>query len=122
MGRGSKDLSGFGDALAAALTAMCWSQVDLGRALGGVTQGAISAWRSGLAEPSPATVFAAERALKVPPGDLSRHLGYLPLGPIPELGTVTAIERDPALSPAAKRSLVDLYHVLCVTEARRSDS
>ncbi len=68
----------FGEALARAMSVRGMTHRRLGEELG-VTQSAISAWKSGAAEPSPRTVFAIERALELPPGHLSRTLGYVPI-------------------------------------------
>jgi transcriptional regulator with XRE-family HTH domain len=44
----------------------------------GATQRTVRSWARGERVPPPATVFALERHLNLPPGALSTHLGYLP--------------------------------------------
>lgn len=60
----------------------------------------------------PVDVFAFEAILGVQPGELSRHLGYLPVGATPSV--VAAIEADQGLTPEGRRHLIALYR-----EARR---
>jgi transcriptional regulator with XRE-family HTH domain len=44
----------------------------------GATERTVRSWARGERVPPPATVFALERHLGLPPGALSTHLGYLP--------------------------------------------
>lgn len=45
-----------------------------------VSQGMLSAWLLGkVSSPDPHKVFAVEKALDLPPGHLSRHLGFIPV-------------------------------------------
>src|SRR5436853_6862060 len=68
----------FGAALAEAMTSRGMSQMELARQLD-MTQSAISSWRCGDSVPiHHETTFQVEKALKVNPGHLSRHLGYYP--------------------------------------------
>ncbi len=67
----------FGTAVAGALAVRDLTQRALADALG-VKQPTVSAWLSGESEPASAVVFELERVLELPPGHLSRHLGYLP--------------------------------------------
>lgn len=53
------------------------SQAQLARRLG-VSPQLVSDWKRGRRTPSPDQLFAIERALDVKPGQLSRHLGYVP--------------------------------------------
>lgn len=62
--------------------------------------------------PKPQGVFALEEALKLRPGELSRHLGFVPVDAAGSV--VEAIEADPDLSSEARRHLLALYR-----EARR---
>lgn len=69
----------FGRALSAALTRSKKSQTVVARAIG-VSNSMISEWKLGRAEPGrPALTFALERELDTDPGELSKHLGYVPL-------------------------------------------
>lgn len=78
------------------------SQTALAKELG-VTPSTISNWSTAKNEPDPQQVFRTETALGVPPGTLSRHLGYLPVGE--SAGVLSAIDADSALAPNAKRAL-----------------
>lgn len=72
----------------------------------GLTRDAVAKWMAGTTEPPPLTVFAVERFLGVTPGDLSRHLGYQPLGS-PQV--LAAIDADPALTDQGKAMLRAAY-------------
>lgn len=106
-------LKDFGEELARAMTVRGMTHRQLGDELGGVTPSAISAWKSGAAEPSSRTVFAIERALQLPPGHLSRHLGYLPVDG--KRSADSSVEEsvliDPLLDDVQKRGLLALYRV-----------
>jgi transcriptional regulator with XRE-family HTH domain len=88
------------------------SQRQAAQALG-VSQSAISGWTLGDNEPLPATVFAIESKLDLPPGHLSRHLGYVPLVTAESgqgaVGVEDAINSDPMLPPLMKRALIAAY-------------
>lgn len=73
----------------------------------GLTPDAVAKWARGDSEPPPLTVFAAERFLDVAPGELSRHLGYVPVGTPPSVAA--AVEADPRLSAEIKRVLLATY-------------
>ena len=76
-------------------------------------QTAVSQWLRGVTTPEPEVVFAMERALALRPGDLSRHLGYLPVGSRAEpVGVEQAIQADPRLSDRVKRALTLTYREL----------
>lgn len=113
-------LERFGRELAAALATRGLTQRELGEALGGTRQSAVSSWCSGQAEPNPATVFGIERALELPPGRLSRHLGYLPVGG--DRGVDGDVERaiagDPFLDPVEKRGMLAMYTELVSRRSR----
>lgn len=69
----------FGAALARALTLSGRPQRDIAAAIG-VSDRTLSDWKLGKSEPERAeTTFALERELNIPAGELSRHLGYVPL-------------------------------------------
>lgn len=71
------------------------------------SQSVISGWLHGVTSWEPEILFAVERSLGLRPGDLSRHLGYLPLdarsGPTTVEGAINA---DPRLRPALRRALI----------------
>lgn len=66
----------------------------------------ISEWQNGLKEPRHHVVFALEEALDLLPGSLSVHLGYVPPT---QIDVATAIASDPALPPALRATLLDVY-------------
>ena len=68
-----------GVAIHEAMTLRGMNQVELAEALG-TTQSVISQWRYGKFLCPPRAVFAMEEALAVPPGFLSHHFDYRPLG------------------------------------------
>lgn len=105
------DLGAFGDALADALSRLGWAQRTLADALG-MSQSTISHWKAGTSEPPPRTVFAIEKTLNLPPGELSRHLGYVPARHVPALSVEDAIAGDPRLSPQHRRVLRATYREL----------
>ena len=100
----------FGDELQRAMHAMNVNQLTLARKLK-MTQSAISSWCTGAAEPRCETVFAIERALRVEPGTLSRHLGYLPARPArrEHVTVEQAILEDTALDASAQSALLATY-------------
>ncbi len=105
------DLGAFGDALADALSRLGWTQRTLADALG-MSQSAVSHWKAGTSEPLPRTVFAVEETLGLPPGELSRHLGYLPAGDVPAATVEAAIAGDARLSPQHRRVLLATHREL----------
>ncbi len=73
-------------------------------------QTTVSSWMRGDTDPTPEIVFAMERVLGLRPGDLSRHLGYMPVSVHPApVGVEQAIAADPKLSARFKRALIATY-------------
>lgn len=73
----------------------------------GLTHDAVRKWMAGKSEPQPLTTFVVERLLQVAPGDLSRHLGYVPDG---APGSVTAaVTADASLTAEARRLILATY-------------
>lgn len=108
-------LTEFGTALKNARGVRQMTQGQLGEALGGVTQSAISAWEAGDYEPSPQLVFAAEQILELGPGHLSRILGYLPLEAAEAPPSFEdAVLNDRTLDEPLQRALLALYRELGV--------
>lgn len=62
--------------------------------------------REGMA-PDPLTVFGLEVLLDLPPGELSRHLGYRPVDS--GVSVVDAIEADPRLDDTGRAMLLGAY-------------
>lgn len=99
------DIRGFKQALRQAREARGISQDALAKRLGFRAQSVASKWEDTEGDqarkvPDPDDVFALEAALELPPGSLSRHLGYLPLkvGSVPEVDAVAAIMTDDTVS------------------------
>jgi hypothetical protein len=106
----------FQEALSRALEGK--SQVEVARKAD-IAPSTISTWISG-GGADPQRVFAVERALGLRPGELSEHLGYLPLDAVdkPQPPDVRyAIDRDPDLDPLDRDALLMLYNVF----RKRSD-
>jgi transcriptional regulator with XRE-family HTH domain len=88
-------------------------------ALLGTTQSSVSGWINGKYEPSAGTVFAIEHLLEMAPGQLSGHLGYLPLEAGSGLtGVDVVIARCPDLEEEDKAVLISLYELLAAKRAR----
>ncbi|MCA1843268.1 MAG: helix-turn-helix domain-containing protein [Actinobacteria bacterium] len=105
----------FGAALMRRRRELSLSQTDLGLALGGIGQSAISQWECGGVQPQRQHVFAAEEALSLTPGTLSQLLGYLPPSAPARTDPADvrkAIRRDPFLTEKEKRSFLCLYEAI----------
>lgn len=80
-------------------------------------------WLNLKSEPTPSQVFSIERAIAVPPGTLSRALGYLP----PEARTAAgaqvsfeeALDAHPYLPAQAKRIIRTVLAEFTPTEAKQ---
>lgn len=81
------------------------TQAELARRIG-VAQQAIGQWLACSTDPVPANVFAAEKALGLPPGALSHVFGYLPVG---AWSVEAAIGADPMLDAAGKATVLRVY-------------
>lgn len=103
------ELQAFGDALHAELLARGMTQRSLGAAIG-VSQSQVSTWVNAIYEPNPYVVDTIEVTLGLQPGELSRHLGYLPLSFQPGTSSVReAIAADQLLDARAKAAVSALY-------------
>jgi transcriptional regulator with XRE-family HTH domain len=71
-----------------------------------VSEAAISQWTTGKNEPTRRKVFALESVLGVPPGSLSRHLGYLPTDAVPAVSPEEAIAADTSLLSDTRAMLI----------------
>jgi transcriptional regulator with XRE-family HTH domain len=106
------DLRAFGGALERSLGnhSREWLRQQLG-----VSPAAIGNYIAGTNQPGMDKVFKMEKCLGLPPGSLSRHLGYLPLEAVPVVTVPQAIKADSMLDPGGRRLLLALY-----AEATRS--
>lgn len=95
------------------------TQLELGEQLG-LTQSAVSSWRVADAVPDTEMVFAVERALKLPPGHLSRHLGYYPPAAVNKAATVEeAALNDTVLDEAGRRAVIAVWRELSTRASTR---
>lgn len=114
------DRATFGEALAAALRSRNVSQRALADLVGRTAQSSVSAWTRGGAAPAPEVVFEIERLLELPPGHLSQHLGYVPVGATLPTSVSVAVEADPLLEPVHRQALLALYREFTVGQSSRS--
>jgi transcriptional regulator with XRE-family HTH domain len=114
------DLDAFREALRLALDQSPLSQKQVAAELELKSESSISDWKQGrVATLQPAQVFALEEVLDCHPGELSTHLGFLPLS---AAGTVeAAIISDRDLSPDFRRVVLDFYRKLRREHAGRSE-
>lgn len=110
----------FGRQLAAARAAARVTQEDLAARLG-VKQSTVSGWENGVNSPEEIeTTFQIERLLGVNPGELSRHLGYLPVEAVQIAGSFEdAITGDPLLDDADRSALRNVYEMAVRTRRNR---
>lgn len=118
----------FGNALACARQTHKMTQREVARALN-VSQGLISGWETGSYEPSPRDACRVEEVLGVDPGELTRHLGYLPLaaagraldsgagagshGRCPEAERLAALEEDVEELQVRIDTMDDVLQTIC---------
>jgi len=104
-----KRVAAFANALRDRLADSGMTQAELGSRLKGMSQTTVSHWVAGNRVPSPMQVFEIERALRLEPGDLSRHLGFLPNSAVPTMTVEEAVSSDPKLNSQQRRGLVAVY-------------
>jgi transcriptional regulator with XRE-family HTH domain len=101
----------FRTAIGDALAVVDVSRGEVAQSLG-VTEAAVSYWLAGQRVPDPDTVFALERRLGCAPGELSRHLGYVPAEAHNTPQDVVAAVQACGLSLESKERVIDLYRFL----------
>lgn len=99
-------LLAFGRALAEAMHAAQITPRDVAEAVGW-TADYVLKLQKGTRAPNPWTLFAVEAHLEVQPGELSRHLGYVPAGAVSSVAA--ALEADEALTADTRRMLLAAY-------------
>lgn len=104
----SQQLSAFGRALDEAMRAFPLSPAAVGSHIG-LTDDAIRKWVKGTTEPPPWRIFAVEELLGLAPGDLSRHLGFVPTGTV---SVLAAIDADGSLTERDRKVLRTTYRAL----------
>jgi len=67
---------------------------------------AANSWLAGKREPSRPQVMAIEELVGVEAGELSRHLGWLPIGAPPIVDAELAILADPGLKPIEAKAVI----------------
>lgn len=97
------------------------SQRQLAEDLGWGSHTRINTWRNLTREPEPWEVFELEEYLRVPPGTLSKSLGYMPPGVRAEGGATVeeAINADARLPEWGRRLLVTSYREILNSRAGR---
>lgn len=101
----SDDLAAFGHALAEAMRAEDVSRSAVA-ARADVSPDMVARWMRGMNEPPPWRIFAVEELLRLPPGALSRHLGFVPVGIV---SVLAAIDADPDLKEWDRQLLRQMY-------------
>src|SRR5882724_13118787 len=101
----------FSTAIGDALAVVDVSRGEVAKSLG-VTEAAVSYWLAGQRVPDPDTVFALERLLGCAPGELSRHLGFVPAAAYKAPQDVVAAVQACGLSPESMERVIDLYRFL----------
>ena len=89
------------------------SQMGLSLAIG-VSRSAVWQWEEGRALPTEANVAMLEQTLELPPGSLSRLLGYVPADAVERSATsvIDALENDPKLGERERELLATMYRQL----------
>lgn len=102
-----EDHDGFGAALRQARVALGMTQRELAAVLG-TAQAVVSRWENGLLAtmPTRAQIGALEKAVRLRPGALTVHLGYVPLAVLQD--SEAAINADPRFTSEQKRLLIGL--------------
>lgn len=119
-----EQIAAFGQALTDELNTRGFNQAELVRryeALTGETvhQTTVSRWVAGAQEPSRRQAVTVEAALDLPPGLLTRHLGYVPTAAAPAVDLVAAINAAADLAPGDRALLLDMYTRLRTVEHAR---
>ena len=108
----------FAEALEMYLGRAKMTQADLVRKLRAaglpVHQTSVSQWCAGQTEPQRRMVLEMERQLRLVPGLLSRHLGYLPVDAVALAvsDVETALLTDERLAPDQRQALIATYRAL----------
>jgi transcriptional regulator with XRE-family HTH domain len=110
----------FSAAIADAFATIDMPRANAAQSLG-VSEAAVSYWVAGQRVPDPETVFALERLLGCAPGELSRHLGYVPAETDRSPADVVAAVHGCGLSLESKERVIDLYRLLCRHEVEKAE-
>lgn len=77
----------------------------------GVTPSTLTTWLD-KSYSKPENVFAIERCLMVPPGALSRHLGFLPVDAVPAVDIFDALALDTDLTVEQREAVEVLWSTM----------
>lgn len=102
------ELKAFAAALRSALDAWPGRDHEAAKAAG-ISPERLSQYATGRHEPPRATVFAIERVLKLKPGGLSRHLGYLPIDARSIRSLEDIVDAEPGVPDFVKRTVKQLW-------------
>lgn len=83
------------------------------------TQGVVSDWLNGNTAMTPSRLFAIEKALGRKPGDLSKIVGYVPVGAHERCTVRNAIESDPELNSSQREILLAAYKAAVAQTRKR---
>ena len=111
-------MTSFGEVLRAARITKGMSQGGLGNALG-MSLSTVSQWEDERFLPEPDTVFRLEHCLGVPPGHLSRHLGYVPAEADPGVDLATHIRDSAEITEDGRDLLLYTLERVRVPASRR---
>lgn len=115
-----EELAAFARALQTALRAEGVANAELGRRVGRTGE-SVRQWLLGASEPEPWLVFRVEAELRLRPGALSRHLGYVPAGSAqPAPSVLDALAADATLDEESRATLAMLWRTLAGRSPRRS--
>jgi transcriptional regulator with XRE-family HTH domain len=115
----SAQRASFAEALRDTMTQRGVNQKELGNKLG-VSQTVISQYCRAEFSASPRAIFAIEEVLLVPPGWLSRHLGYYPPEAIPAKDVETAVSLDPDFSDGDRKAVLAMIGTIREYAAARA--
>jgi transcriptional regulator with XRE-family HTH domain len=84
----------------------------------------VAQWERGEHAPRPPRVRMLEHVLQLPPGSLSRLLGYWPAeaADAPPVSVIEAVRADPRLGERDRRILTAVYRELIRRQAKDGDT
>lgn len=104
----AEQLAAFGRALDEAMRAVPLAPAAVGAHVG-ISDDAVRKWVRGDVEPPPWRIFGVEQLLGLAPGELSHHLGFVPVG---VASVFAAIDADPSLNERDRKVLRTTYRAL----------
>lgn len=110
-----------GDAIRAARKHAGLTQAELGKAIGGVPQKALSRWENGLAGVDFDIIFDIEHALGLEAGTLLAEAGYVARPPKTR-NVRRQLQTDPAVDPVLRPGLIGHYDTAIEATAKMNNS